>query len=132
MNNLWWRLELSFLIWVVIFYQSTSMTFESSTLQIQRQKNLEYCLIFRLMQYNLLFYNINLNVVSLLKDFVNSSFFSDLKLCCIDILYQFKWINIVYVHKKWKKIWGLNLVSLNNISNSCQLSYTYRDEPENL
>jgi len=71
-----------------------SMILESSTLQIRRHRysgglNIVICVSFS----TLSFYVVNMNVVSLLTD---SSFLFLANFHCIDVLYQFEWMNIVF------------------------------------
>ena len=97
--------------WKVSFEQvqirSMTMTLASSTLQIQIHKyfgdfNIVILVIFVGIG-TLPFYAINMDVVSL---FTNSffSFFGNLNLYCIDVLYEFEWMNIFIFVKKIKKI----------------------------
>jgi len=95
--------------WKISFEQvqirSMTMTL-ASTLQIRRH---EYSgdlnrvnLVIFVSTCTLSFYAINMDDVSL---FTYSSFLflANLDLYCIDILYQFKWMNIIYFCKKKKK-----------------------------
>jgi len=71
-----------------------SMTLESSTLQIWRHGysgdlNIVICIGFS----TLSFYAINMDAVNL---FTDSSFLFLVNFHCIDVLYQFKWMNIIY------------------------------------
>jgi len=95
--------------WKVSFEQvqirSMTMTLASSSLQIRRHEyfgdsNIVILVIFVGIG-TLPFYAINMDAVSL---FTNSSFLflANLDLYCIDVLYQFEWMNIVYFCQKKK------------------------------
>jgi len=87
--------------WKISFEQvqirSMTMTLASSTLQIWIHK---YSHVSRICRHSTLpFHAINMDVVSL---FTNSSFLflANLDLYCINVLYQFEWMSIVYFFKK--------------------------------
>jgi len=87
-----------------VYIRSMTMTLASSTLQIRRRY--EYSGDFNIVVLvifvgicTLPFYAINMDVVCLFTD----SFFlflANLNLYCIDVIYQFEWMNIVYFCKK--------------------------------
>jgi len=100
--------------WNVSFKQvqirSMTITLASSTLQIQRHEysrdfNIVILVIFVDIG-TLTFYAINMDVVSLFTD-SSFLFLANLNLHCIDVLYQFEWINVVYFCQKknyWHKV----------------------------
>jgi len=85
--------------------QSMTMTLASSTLQIRRHEYFGNLIIVILVIfvgiYTLTFYAINMDAVSLFTD-SSFLFLANLNFYCIDVLYQFKWMNIVYFCKKIK------------------------------
>ena len=93
--------------WNISFEQMhiQSMTLVSSTLQIRRH---EYFKDFNIVIFKdidtLSFYAINMDIVIL---FAKSPFLflANLNLYCINILYQFEWINIFYFKNKIKSKW---------------------------
>jgi len=89
-----------------------SMTLTASTFQIRRHEySKDLNIVIFVCICTLPFYAISTVVVSL---FTNSSFFlANLDLYCIDVLYQFEWMNIVYFcqKKKNQNIFNLNLRS---------------------
>jgi len=60
----------------------------------------------------LLFYAINTDVVSLFAD-SSFLFLANLDLYCIDVLYQFEWMNIVYFCKKKKSSFKIIILICN-------------------
>jgi len=87
--------------------RSMPMTLTPSTLQIRRHEyfrdlNIVILVIFVGID-TLSFYAINIDVVSLFTD-SSFSFLTNLNLYCIDVLYQFEWINIISFCKKINKL----------------------------
>ena len=83
--------------------RSMTMTLASSTLQIRRHEysgdiNIVILVIFVGID-TFPFYAINMDVVSLFTD-SSFLFLAILNLYCIDVLYQFEWMNIVYFCQK--------------------------------
>jgi len=106
--------------WNVSFEQvqirSLTMSLTSSTLQIRRHEysgdfNIVILVIF-VGICTLPFYVINMDVVSLFTD-SSFLFLANLDLYCINVLYQFKWMNIVYFFKKKTFCHVLSLVKVN-------------------
>ena len=107
--------------------QSMTMTLASSTLQIRRNEYSEDFNIVMLLIFvgisTFPFYAINMDVVSLFTD-SSFLFFENLNLYCIDVLYQFEWMNIVYFCQK-KKTKSLQLIEfINYMYNSKKNNYT--------
>ena len=93
--------------WYISFEQvqirSMTMNLASSTLQIRRHEyfgdlNIVILVIF-VGICTLPFYAINMDAVNLFTD-SSFLFLANLNLYCIDVLYQFEWMNIVYFCKK--------------------------------
>ena len=84
-----------------------TMTLASSTLQIRRHEysgDLDIVILVIFVGIGTLpFYAINMDVVSLFTD-SSFLFLANLDLYFIDVLYQFKWMNIVYFCKKINNI----------------------------
>jgi len=84
-------------IQILILASIQSMTLASSTLQIRKHGYSGYLNIVICVNFCILsFYTINMNVMSL---FAYSSFLFLANLHCIDVFYQFEWINIIYFQK---------------------------------
>jgi len=113
--------------WKISFEQlhirsmTMTMTLTSSTLQIQKHEYFGDLNIVIFVGIDILpFYAINMDDVNL--------FIANFDLYCIDVLYQFEWMNIVYFCKNKKKLY-LMCFELNNLINHfimcLPLSFSY-------
>jgi hypothetical protein len=93
--------------WKISFEQvhirSMTMTSASSTLQIRRHEysgDLNIVILVKFVGIDTsMFYAINMDAVSLFTD-SSFLFLANMDLYCIDVLYQFEWMNIVYFCQK--------------------------------